>query len=65
MEPKYFAQITEGVVTQVRKTMREFMDENADLYPGFWVEVLKDDRFPAAGWSWSVETGFVEPIYVE
>lgn len=57
----YFAQVTDGVVTQVRRVTREYMMENPDLYPGSWVEVLTMEQYPAKGWLWVEETGFYSP----
>lgn len=65
MEHKYFAQVIDGIVTQVRKTTTEYMSENPELYPGTWFEVNKIEAFPARGWSWSISTGFIAPIDVE
>lgn len=61
MEPQYFAQVTDGIVTNVRLTTKSFMDDNPEIYPGFWVLVESMDKYPAIGWSWSIDTGFMPP----
>lgn len=61
MEYSYFAQVTDGVVTDLRKTTTDFMSQNPDMYPGDWVKVDTVDQYPALGWSWSSDTGFVAP----
>ncbi len=64
MEPQYFAQVTDGVVTDVRKTTWDFLQENPNLYPGLWMLVESPDQYPAIGWSWTVNAGFTPPIPV-
>lgn len=61
MSTGYFAQVTDGVVTDVRRVTQERIDENPDLYPGLWVEVPDMDHYPAVGWLWTPEGGFVPP----
>lgn len=61
MSTGYFAQVTDGVVSDVRRVSAERIAENPDLYPGSWVEVENMDQYPAIGWTWSSETGFVPP----
>ena len=36
----YFAQVTNGVVTDVRVVTQEFMDENPERYTGTWIETF-------------------------
>jgi hypothetical protein len=57
----YYAQVTDGVVTDVRRTTAAYMDENPDLYPGFWVEVTDMAQYPEVGQTWTLETGFQPP----
>jgi hypothetical protein len=38
----YFAQVTDGVVTDVRVVSREFLEANPDRYTGTWVETFFD-----------------------
>ena len=61
MTTGYFAQVADGVVTAVRKTTQEYMDANADLYPGFWVGVFDMEQYPALGWTHTPEGGFHPP----
>lgn len=61
MSTGYFAQVTDGVVTDVRKTTQEYIDANPDLYPGFWVEVSDMEHYPSVGWTWTPEGGFQPP----
>ena len=64
MSTGYFAQITDGVVADVRKTTREYMDANPDLYLGFWAEVQDMNQYPAVGYTWTLEGGFEAPVEV-
>ena len=64
MSTGYFAQIADGVVTDVRKTTREYMDANRNFYPGFWVEVQDMEQYPAVGYTWTLEGGFEAPVEV-
>jgi len=61
MTTGYFAQVTDGVVTDVRRVTKERIDQNPDLYPGLWVEVPDMDQYPAIGWLWTPDGGFVPP----
>jgi len=61
MSTGYFAQVTDGVVTDVRRVTRERIDQNPDLYPGVWVEVETMDQYPAIDWTWTTEGGFQPP----
>ena len=64
MSTGYFAQIIDGVVADVRKTTREYMDANPDLYLGFWAEVQDMNQYPAVGYTWTLEGGFEAPVEV-
>ena len=61
MSTGYFAQVTDGVVTDVRAVSAERIAENPDLYPGHWVEVTDMNQYPGLGWNWSSDIGFVPP----
>lgn len=61
MPTGYFAQITDGAVTDVRRVDQAFMAENPALYPGLWVEVTSMDQYPAIGWAWTAGGGFTPP----
>lgn len=38
----YFAQVTDGIVTDVRVVSQEFLDANPERYTGTWVETFYD-----------------------
>lgn len=61
MSTGYFAQVTDGVVTDVRRVTAERIAEYPDLYPGQWVEVTDMEQYPAVDWTWSPELGFQSP----
>jgi hypothetical protein len=61
MSTGYFAQVTDGVVSDVRRVTAERIEQNPDLYPGNWVEVLDMDHYPALGWVWTAESGLQPP----
>jgi hypothetical protein len=39
----YFAQVTNGIVTDVHVVSQEFIDANPERYPGTWIETFIDD----------------------
>lgn len=61
MSTGYFAQVTDGVVSAVRRVSAERIAEYPDLYPGNWVEVINMDQYPAVGWTWTEISGFQPP----
>jgi len=61
MSTGYFAQVTDGVVSDVRRVTAERIEQNPDLYPGNWVEVLDMSQYPALGWTWTETLGFQPP----
>jgi len=65
--PQYFAQVTDGIVTDVRVVTTEFMAANPDRYPGVWVETfinVKGKTYAGVGFTWD-GTDFVAPITIE
>ena len=63
----YFAQVVDGVVTDVRVVSAEFMAENPDRYPGTWIETFigVDGKTAAGvGYTWN-GTDFVPPVEPE
>jgi hypothetical protein len=61
--PQYFAQVIDGVVTDVHVVEAEFMAENSDRYPGVWVETFFDTpgkTYAGVGFTWN-GTDFVAP----
>lgn len=61
MSTPYHAQVTDGVVTDIRRVSKEHMEQYPDLYPGTWVPVVDMSSYPAIGWTWSEEAGFAAP----
>jgi hypothetical protein len=58
----YHAQVqSDGLVTAVHKVSAERLASHRHLYPGVWVPVPDMAQFPAIGWTWSANTGFVPP----
>ena len=63
----YFAQVVDGVVTDVRVVSAEFMAENPDRYPGTWVETfigVAGKTYAGVGYTWN-GTNFVAPVEPE
>lgn len=58
--PTYYAQVDDGLVTDVRKTTRERITGNPDLYPGRWVRVPSMVQYPSPGWTFD-DTRFEAP----
>jgi hypothetical protein len=58
--PTYYAQIDDGLVTDLRKTTRTRIEDYPDLYPGRWVRVPSMVQYPALGWLFDGER-FVPP----
>jgi hypothetical protein len=61
--PQYFAQVIDGVVTDVHVVEAEFMAENPERYPGVWVETFFDTpgkTYAGVGFTWN-GTDFVAP----
>lgn len=62
-EQTYYAQVTNGVVTNVAVVTAEFMAENPDRYQGEWVETFIDvpgKTYAGIGYTWN-GTDFVPP----
>jgi hypothetical protein len=67
MSATYFAQVTDGVVTDVRVTSSEFMAANPERYEGEWVETfigVEGKTYAGIGYTWD-GTDFVAPIVEE
>jgi len=59
----YFAQVIDGVVTDVRVVSASFIAANPDRYPGEWVETfigVEGKTYAGIGYTWN-GTDFVEP----
>ena len=60
----YFAQVTDGVVTDVRVVSREFLESNPERYQGTWVETfigVEGKTYAGIGYTWD-GTDFVAPV---
>ena len=66
MNPTYFAQVVDGVVTNVAVVSASFMATNPDRYPGTWIETfigVEGKTYAGIGMLWD-GTDFVAPPYV-
>ena len=64
MSAQYFAQVTDGVVTDVRVVSREFLEANPERYTGTWVETfigVEGKTYAGIGYTWD-GTDFVAPV---
>ena len=60
----YFAQVTDGVVTNVHVVSQEFLDANPERYPGTWVQTFHNTagkNYASAGWEYLPETENFRP----
>ena len=60
---QYFAQVTNGIVTNVAVVTAEFMAANPERYQGEWVETFFDTvgkTYAGIGYTWN-GTDFVAP----
>ena len=60
----YFAQVTNGVVTDVRVVTQEFMDENPERYTGTWIETfigVEGKTYAGIGFTYD-GTNFICPL---
>ena len=67
MSAQYFAQVTDGVVTDVRVVTRDFLEANPNRYTGTWVETFFDTEgktYAGIGYTWN-GVDFVAPIVEE
>ncbi|CAB4169086.1 hypothetical protein UFOVP928_28 [uncultured Caudovirales phage] len=61
---QYFAQVTNGVVTDVRVVTADFMAANPDRYQGEWIETfigVEGKTYAGIGFTWN-GTDFVAPV---
>ena len=64
---QYFAQITNGIVTNVAVVTAEFMAENPNRYLGEWIETFfntEGKTYAGIGYTWN-GVDFVAPIVEE
>jgi hypothetical protein len=67
MSAQYFAQVTDGVVTNVAVVTAEFMAANPERYEGEWIETfigVEGKTYAGIGFTWD-GTDFVAPPVVE
>jgi len=67
MSAQYFAQVTDGIVTDVRVVSAEFMAANSERYEGEWIETFFDTpnkTYAGIGYTWN-GVDFVAPIVEE
>ena len=67
MSAQFFAQVTDGVVTDVRVVSAEFMAANPERYEGEWIETfigVEGKTYAGVGFIWN-GTDFVAPIVEE
>ena len=61
----YFAQVTDGIVTDVRVVSQEFLEANPQRYTGTWVETFFDTAgktYAGIGYTYDeVSQDFVAP----
>jgi hypothetical protein len=63
MSAQYFAQVTDGVVTNVAVVTAEFMAANPERYQGEWIETfigVEGKTYAGIGYTWD-GTDFVAP----
>ena len=67
MSAQYFAQVADGVVTNIAVTSAEFMAQNPERYRGIWRETfmgVEGKTYAGVGYLWD-GTDFVAPIVVK
>ena len=67
MSAQYFAQVTDGIVTNVAVVTTEFMAANPERYQGEWIETfigVEGKTYAGIGYTWN-GTDFVAPIVEE
>lgn len=67
MSEQYFAQVTDGVVTDVRVVSREFLEANPDRYTGTWIETfigVEGKTYAGIDFTWD-GTDFAPPVAPE
>ena len=63
----YFAQVVNGIVTDVRVVSREFLEANPERYTGTWHETfigVEGKTYAGIGYTWD-GTDFVAPVTPE
>ena len=65
--PHYFAQVVNGIVTDVRVVNRTYMNQNPDAYLGEWYETFFDvpgKTYAGIGFIYDYDTkDFVSPVH--
>jgi len=62
----YFAQVTDGIVTDVRVVSREFIDANPERYTGTWVQTFHNTEgkvYAGIGYTYDADLDeFIAPV---
>ena len=62
----YFAQVTDGVVTDVLVVSRDFLDANPERYTGTWVQTFRDVEgitYAGIGYTYDADLDeFIAPV---
>lgn len=64
----YFAQVTDGIVTDVRVVSQEFLDANPERYTGTWVETFYDTAgktYAGIGFTYDGTNFICPPLVIE
>ena len=65
----YFAQVTDGVVTDVHVVSQEFLDANPERYTGTWVQTFHNTEgkvYAGVGFTYDADLDeFVAPLPVK
>ena len=65
----YFAQVTDGIVTDVHVVTQEFINANPERYTGLWVETfigLPNKTYAGVGFTYDpITNDFVPPPPIE
>lgn len=66
MSAQYFAQVTDGIVTDVAVVQQDFLEANPDRYEGTWVETFFDTEgktYAGIGYIYNpVAQDFIAPV---
>ena len=65
----YFAQVTDGIVTNVRVVSRAFLDANPERYKGTWVQTFYNTEgkvYAGVGYTYDADLDeFIAPPVIE
>ena len=66
-ETTFFAQVTDGVVTDLRVVSQEFLDANPERYTGTWVQTFREvegKTYAGKGFTYDPVTNDFTPPFV-